>query len=42
MDSKAKRAIDSMGDMAPSLLALAVFMFAVAALALARYRTTLD
>lgn len=30
------------GDMAPSLLALAVFMFAVAALALARYRTTLD
>ncbi len=29
-------------DMAPSLLALAVFMCAVAALALARYRTTLD
>ena len=30
------------GDMMPSLLALAVFVFAVAALALARYRTTLD
>ena len=29
-------------DMAPSLLALAVFVCAVAALALARYRTTLD
>jgi len=29
-------------DMGPSLLALAVFMCAVAALALARYRTTLD
>ncbi len=29
-------------DMMPSLLALAVFVFAVAALALARYRTTLD
>lgn len=29
-------------DMGPSLLALAVFVFAVAALALARYRTTLD
>ncbi len=29
-------------DMAPSLLALAIFVFAVAALALARYRTTLD
>jgi len=32
----------SFADMAPSLLALAVFVFAVAALALARYRTTLD
>ncbi|MBX3561751.1 MAG: ABC transporter permease [Sphingomonas sp.] len=32
----------SFADMAPSLLALAVFMCAVAALALARYRTTLD
>lgn len=31
-----------LADMAPSLLALAVFMCAVAALALARYRTTLD
>lgn len=29
-------------DMGPSLLALAVFVFAVSALALARYRTTLD
>ena len=29
-------------DMMPSLLALAIFVFAVAALALARYRTTLD
>jgi ABC-2 type transport system permease protein len=29
-------------DMAPSLLALAIFVCAVAALALARYRTTLD
>ena len=29
-------------DMAPGLFALAVFVFAVAALALARYRTTLD
>ena len=29
-------------DMVPSLLALAIFVFAVAALALARYRTTLD
>ena len=32
----------SFADMGPSLLALAVFVFAVAALALARYRTTLD
>jgi len=32
----------SFADMAPSLLALAVFVCAVAALALARYRTTLD
>jgi ABC-2 type transport system permease protein len=32
----------SLADMGPSLLALAVFVFAVAALALARYRTTLD
>jgi ABC-2 type transport system permease protein len=32
----------SFAEMAPSLLALAVFVFAVAALALARYRTTLD
>ena len=32
----------SFADMAPSLLALAIFVFAVAALALARYRTTLD
>jgi ABC-2 type transport system permease protein len=32
----------SFGDMMPSLLALAVFVCAVAALALARYRTTLD
>lgn len=32
----------SIADMAPSLLALAVFVCAVAALALARYRTTLD
>ena len=32
----------SLGDMSPSLLALAVFAFGVAALALARYRTTLD
>lgn len=32
----------SFADMGPSLLALAVFMCAVAALALARYRTTLD
>ncbi len=31
-----------LADMGPSLLALAVFMCAVAALALARYRTTLD
>jgi ABC-2 type transport system permease protein len=29
-------------DMVPSLLALAIFVCAVAALALARYRTTLD
>jgi ABC-2 type transport system permease protein len=29
-------------DMVPSLLALAVFVCAVAALAMARYRTTLD
>jgi ABC-2 type transport system permease protein len=33
---------ESFADMAPSLLALAVFVCAVAALALARYRTTLD
>jgi ABC-2 type transport system permease protein len=32
----------SFAEMGPSLLALAVFVFAVAALALARYRTTLD
>ena len=32
----------SFADMGPSLLALAVFVCAVAALALARYRTTLD
>lgn len=32
----------SFADMVPSLLALAIFVFAVAALALARYRTTLD
>jgi ABC-2 type transport system permease protein len=32
----------SFADMGPSLLALAVFVFAVSALALARYRTTLD
>jgi hypothetical protein len=32
----------SFADMAPSLLALAVFVCAVTALALARYRTTLD
>jgi ABC-2 type transport system permease protein len=32
----------SFADMGPSLLALAIFVFAVAALALARYRTTLD
>jgi ABC-2 type transport system permease protein len=32
----------SFADMSPSLLALAVFVCAVAALALARYRTTLD
>ena len=32
----------SLADMGPSLLALAVFVCAVAALALARYRTTLD
>jgi len=32
----------SLADMTPSLLALAVFFCAVAALALARYRTTLD
>ena len=32
----------SFADMAPSLLALAVFACAVAALAMARYRTTLD
>jgi len=32
----------SFADMTPSLLALAVFVCAVAALALARYRTTLD
>ena len=31
-----------LADMAPSLLALAVFVCAVAALAMARYRTTLD
>lgn len=32
----------SLADMTPSLLALAIFVFAVTALALARYRTTLD
>jgi ABC-2 type transport system permease protein len=32
----------SFADMAPSLLALGIFVCAVAALALARYRTTLD
>jgi ABC-2 type transport system permease protein len=32
----------SLADMTPSLLALAIFFCAVAALALARYRTTLD
>ena len=32
----------SLADMTPSLLALAIFVCAVAALALARYRTTLD
>jgi ABC-2 type transport system permease protein len=31
-----------LADMGPSLLSLAVFVCAVAALALARYRTTLD
>jgi ABC-2 type transport system permease protein len=30
------------GEMSPSLLALAVFVCAIAALALLRYRTTLD
>ena len=32
----------SLADMTPSLLALAIFVCAVTALALARYRTTLD
>ncbi|HET9429010.1 MAG TPA: ABC transporter permease [Allosphingosinicella sp.] len=32
----------SLADMAPTLMALAIFVFVIAALALARYRTTLD
>ena len=32
----------SLADMAPSLVALAIFVCVIAALALARYRTTLD
>jgi ABC-2 type transport system permease protein len=32
----------SLADMAPSLIALALFVCVITALALARYRTTLD